>query len=68
MSKDQRVAPDRSKRTFEAALDGLPDGVLVAVPVWGEEAYLVRVMTCWPGRPEDTVNDDGDRRARRFGC
>ena len=38
----ERVAPDRSKRTFEAALDGLPDGVFVAVPAWGEEAYLVR--------------------------
>lgn len=38
----ERVAPDRSKHTFEAALDGLPDGVFVAVPAWGEEAYLVR--------------------------
>ncbi len=38
----ERVAPDRSKRTVEAALDGLPDGVFVTVPAWGEEAYLVR--------------------------
>jgi hypothetical protein len=38
----ERIASDRSKRTFEAALGGLPDGVLVAVPKWGEEAYLVR--------------------------
>jgi hypothetical protein len=38
----ERVAPDRSKRTFEAALDGLPDSVLVVVTAWGEEAYLVR--------------------------
>jgi hypothetical protein len=38
----ERLAPDRSKRTFEAALDGLPDGVCVAVPAWGDEAYLVR--------------------------
>jgi hypothetical protein len=37
----ERVAPDRSKRNFEAALDGLPDGVFVAMPAWGEEAYLV---------------------------
>ena len=38
----ERVAPDRSKRSFEAALDELPDGVFVTVPAWGEEAYLVR--------------------------
>jgi hypothetical protein len=38
----ERLATDRSKRTFEAALDGLPDGVFVVVPAWGEEAYLVR--------------------------
>jgi hypothetical protein len=37
-----RIAPDRSKRTFEAVLDGLPDGVIVTVPAWGDEAYLVR--------------------------
>ncbi len=37
----ERVAPDRSKRSFEAAVDGLPDGVFVAVPAWGERAYLV---------------------------
>ena len=38
----ERVAPDRSKRIFEAALEGLPDGVFVTVPAWGEKAYLVR--------------------------
>jgi hypothetical protein len=38
----ERVAPDRSQRTFEAVLDELPDGVFVAVPTWGKEAYLVR--------------------------
>src|SRR5438270_6920559 len=37
----ERVASDRSKCTFEAALDGLPDGVFVSVPTWGERAYLV---------------------------
>jgi hypothetical protein len=37
----ERIAPDRSRRSFEAALDGLPDGVFVAVPAWGEEAFLV---------------------------
>jgi hypothetical protein len=38
----ERVAPDRSKRSFDAQLGGLPDGVFVTVPAWGEEAYLVR--------------------------
>src|SRR4051812_48540498 len=38
----ERIAPDRFKRTFEAALDGLPDGVFVSVLAWGEQAYLVQ--------------------------
>ena len=38
----ERVAPDRSKRSFEAVLDGLPDGVIVTVAAWGDCAYLVR--------------------------
>jgi hypothetical protein len=37
----ERVAPDRSQRSFTAALDELPDGVFVVVPAWGEQAYLV---------------------------
>jgi hypothetical protein len=37
----ERVVADRSKRSFEAALDRLPDGVFVAVPAWGGQAYLV---------------------------
>ena len=37
----ERLAPDRSKRSFVAALDELPDGVFVAVAAWGEQAYLV---------------------------
>ena len=37
----ERVAPDRSKRSFVAALDDLPDGVNVAVAAWGERAHLV---------------------------
>jgi hypothetical protein len=37
----ERVAPDRSKRSFAAALDELPDGVFVTVAAWGEPAYLV---------------------------
>ena len=38
----ERVAPDRSKRSFVAARDDLPDGVIVAVAAWGDRAYLVR--------------------------
>jgi hypothetical protein len=38
----ERVAADRSKRAFPAALDGLPDGVFVTVEAWGRQAYLVR--------------------------
>ena len=34
-------APDRSKRSFMASLDELPDGVFVTVAAWGEQAYLV---------------------------
>ena len=41
----ERIAADRSKRTFVAALDELPDGVFVTVASWGEQAYLV-----WDGR------------------
>jgi hypothetical protein len=37
----ERLAPGRSKRTYAAALDELPDGVFVTVPAWGEQAYLV---------------------------
>ncbi len=38
----ERVAPDRSKRIWTAALDELPDGVFVTVPARGDQAYLVR--------------------------
>jgi hypothetical protein len=37
----QRPTANRSKRSFGAVLDELPDGVFVAVPAWGEQAYLV---------------------------
>lgn len=37
----ERVSRDCFKSTVKAALDGLPDGVLVSVPSWGEEAFLV---------------------------
>jgi hypothetical protein len=48
----ERLAPDRSKRSFVAALDELPDGVFVTVAAWGEQAYLVRgdrLLACSPG-------------------
>ena len=38
----ERMAPDRSQRSFVAALDELPDGAFVTVAAWGERAYLVR--------------------------
>jgi hypothetical protein len=38
----ERVTANRLKHSFTAALDGLPDGVLVAVEAWGAQAYLVR--------------------------
>ena len=47
-----RVGPDRSQRTFAATLDGLPDGVFVTVPAWGDEAYLVRGDDLWAWSPE----------------
>jgi hypothetical protein len=37
----ERLTPDRSKRSFVAALDELPDGVFVTVAAWGEQAFLV---------------------------
>ncbi|HTU22424.1 MAG TPA: hypothetical protein VMG10_30570 [Gemmataceae bacterium] len=37
----ERLAPDRSKRSFVAALDDLPDGVIVALAAWGAQACLV---------------------------
>ena len=48
----ERLAPDRSKRSFVAALDELPDGVFVTVAAWGEQAYLVwgdRLLAWSPG-------------------
>src|SRR5271156_4359997 len=37
----ERVAPDRSKRTYRSRLKDLPDGVFVRHADWGEDAYLV---------------------------
>ncbi len=37
----ERLAPDRSKRSFVARLDELPDGVFVAAAPLGEQPYLV---------------------------
>ena len=38
----ERVGPDRSKRTFRADLDNLPDGVFVTLQGPGEDAHLIR--------------------------
>jgi hypothetical protein len=48
----ERVTPNRSKGYFEAALDGLPDGVFVTLEAWGEQSYLVqgnRLLEWSPG-------------------
>src|SRR5271157_663433 len=37
----ERVASNRSERTFTSALEELPDGVFVTATCWGEQAYLV---------------------------
>ena len=37
----ERVGPDRTKRTFRARLDGLPDGVFVAVDGMDRATYLI---------------------------
>lgn len=37
----ERIRSDRSKRTFMGNLAELPDGVIVTVPAWGEQPYLV---------------------------
>ena len=37
----ERVGPGRSKRTFRADLDELPDGVLVTLEGQGRDAYLI---------------------------
>lgn len=48
----ERLAFDRSKGSFVAALDDLPDGVFVTVASGGEPAYLVwgdRLLAWTPG-------------------
>lgn len=48
----ERVGPDRSKRTFRAKLDDLPDGVFVTLGEWEGESYLIRgdMLLAWsPG-------------------
>lgn len=60
----ERLAPDRSKRTFTAALDELPDGVFVTAAGQGEPAYLVwgnRLLPWTPG-------GYGERRRRPKGA
>lgn len=48
----ERLSPQRSKRSFRASLDELPDGVFVTAEAWGDQAYLVRgdsLLTWTPG-------------------
>jgi hypothetical protein len=37
----ERMNSNRSKRSFLAAVDELPDTVFVTVPVWGDQPYMV---------------------------
>jgi hypothetical protein len=37
----ERLSPDRTKRSYPAMLDDLPDGVIVTAQAWGDQAYLV---------------------------
>jgi hypothetical protein len=37
----ERLAPAHARRSSQAKLDELPDGVFVSVAAWGEQAYLV---------------------------
>ncbi len=59
----ERIASDRSKHSFVAALDELPDGAFVTVATWGEEAYLVQgdQLLAW------TPGSYGERRRRPKG-
>ncbi len=38
----ERVGPGRSKRTYRADLDDLPDSVFVTLDRWGDLPYLIR--------------------------
>jgi hypothetical protein len=52
----ERIGPDRSKRTYAADLDDLPDGVLVTLAGRDCDAYLVRrgALFAWsPGGYQD---------------
>jgi hypothetical protein len=46
---EERLGPGRTKRTFQASLDELPDGVFVRLPDRGEYAWLVRddLLLAW---------------------
>ncbi len=59
----ERLTADRSKRSFTAALDGLPDGVFVTKAELGERAYLVRSESLLAWSP----GGYGERRRRPKG-
>ena len=53
-----RLGPGGSKRTYEANLDELPDGVLVTLEALGEDAYLLwggHLMAWLPGGYRDRI-------------
>jgi hypothetical protein len=53
----ERVSPDRSKRTFQANVDDLPDGVLITLEGWDEHAHLIQgeELLAWsPGGYRDS--------------
>jgi hypothetical protein len=60
----ERVAADRSKRSFTRALDQLPDGVLVTLEALGEQAYLVQGGCLLEWSPEAIGNGVHAREAR----
>ena len=59
----ERVTSDRSKRTFTARLDELPDGVFVTAEASGRQAYLVWGDDLLPWSP----GGYGERRPRPQG-
>jgi hypothetical protein len=60
----ERVNADRSKRTFPAALNELPDGVLVTLGASAGQAYLVWGGSLFPWAPAGY----GQRRPRPRGA
>lgn len=56
----ERIASDRSKRSFRAALDEVPGGVFVTVAAWGDHMLVWSAAT--------VVSDGDDRRVKKPRC